>query len=84
MPTSHTATESDDRFLTAAQVKARYGAVSDMWLYRRHYDDSDFPKPMIIEKRRFWRLSDLTAWERKRAAGPPQQAVRKRRMTSRR
>jgi hypothetical protein len=56
-----------DRFLTSAQVKKRYGGVSDMWLHRRLRDGSGFPQPMIIETRRFWKLSELEAWERERA-----------------
>jgi predicted DNA-binding transcriptional regulator AlpA len=45
-------------------VRARYGDVSDMWLHRR-LRDSDFPKPLVINGRRFWRISDLEAWEAK-------------------
>lgn len=30
-------------------------------------DGSGFPKPMVVENRRFWRLSELEAWERARA-----------------
>lgn len=53
-----------DCFLTAKQTRLRYGDVSDMWLWRRLHDDSGFPQPTIINKRRFWRVSDLLAWER--------------------
>jgi predicted DNA-binding transcriptional regulator AlpA len=62
---------ADERFLTGPMVRERY-AVSDMWLHRRLRDDSGFPKPMTINSRRFWRLSDLVAWERGRAAGRPE------------
>jgi predicted DNA-binding transcriptional regulator AlpA len=52
-----------ERFLTAPQVQERYG-VSDMWLHRRLHD-SDFPPPaMVIGRRRFWKLTELVAWER--------------------
>jgi hypothetical protein len=57
----------EDRFLSSAQVKKRYGGVSDMWLTRRLRDGSGFPKPMIVETRRFWKLSELEQWERARA-----------------
>jgi len=51
-------------FLTAAQVKARYGHCSDMWLWRRmHEPGSTFPRPILIQRRRFWRLNDLIRWE---------------------
>ena len=51
-----------DRFLQAGQVRHRY-SCSDMWLWRRQNDGSGFPRPIIISKRRFWRLSELIAWE---------------------
>ena len=52
-----------DCFLTAKQTRDRYGDVSDMWLWRRLHDNSGFPQPIMIQKRRFWRLSELLAWE---------------------
>jgi predicted DNA-binding transcriptional regulator AlpA len=53
-----------DLFLSARDTKRRYGNVSDMWLYRREHDEtSNFPKPIRISGRRFWRLSDLVEWE---------------------
>ena len=56
-----------DVFLSARDVKRRYGNVSDMWLYRReHEENSDFPKPLRICGRRYWRASDLSAWEASR------------------
>lgn len=58
-----------DCFLTARQTRARYGDISDMWLWRRQHDESGFPKPMVVEKRRFWRLSELIAWERACVSG---------------
>jgi predicted DNA-binding transcriptional regulator AlpA len=61
------ATAAADGFLTSAQVRQRYGGASDMWLHRRLRDGSGFPKPMLVEGRRFWRISELEAWERARA-----------------
>jgi predicted DNA-binding transcriptional regulator AlpA len=58
------ADDSDDCFLTAVQVRQRYGNASDMWLWRLLRDDSNFPRPIEIRKRRYWKLSDLIAWER--------------------
>jgi predicted DNA-binding transcriptional regulator AlpA len=54
----------EDRYLTARQVRRRYGDASDMWIWRRLNDGSGFPKPLEISGRRFWKLSDLIAWER--------------------
>jgi predicted DNA-binding transcriptional regulator AlpA len=54
-------------YLNAAQVRSRYGGVSDMALWRWLQDeDLGFPKPFRINRRRFWKASDLTAWERTR------------------
>jgi hypothetical protein len=47
-----------------AQVRSRYGGVSDMWVERRLKGDLGFPKPVYISKRRYWRLDDLITWER--------------------
>jgi hypothetical protein len=58
------ADDSEDCFLTAVQVRQRYGNASDMWLWRRLRDDSEFPRPIQIRKRRYWKLSDLIMWER--------------------
>jgi hypothetical protein len=58
---------ADDRYLTSAQLRTRYGHCSDMWVYRRLHDGSGFPQPTTIAGRRFWRLTDLVAWERARA-----------------
>jgi predicted DNA-binding transcriptional regulator AlpA len=54
-------------YLNAAQVRTRYGGVSDMALWRWLQDgDLGFPKPIRINRRRFWKASDLTTWERRR------------------
>ena len=60
---------NDDNLIPAAQVRARYGNVSHMWIERRLKDDSTFPRPTYIARRRYWRLADLVAWERAKAAG---------------
>ena len=65
-----TSEQSNECFLTARQTRARYGNVSDMWLHRRLHDASGFPQPVVICGRRFWRLSDLAAWERSAAEQP--------------
>ncbi len=75
-----TAATDDDRFLNAAQVRHRYADVSIMWIQRRLHDDSRFPKPeLIVNGRRFWKISSLAAWERGKAAEPsPKQKKRHR------
>lgn len=60
---------SPDIYLTSKQVRARYGDVSDMSLWRWSRDQSlGFPEAIYVNKRRFWRLAELEAWERTRAA----------------
>jgi hypothetical protein len=40
-----------------------------MWLWRLLQDrNSQFPKPLIINNRRYWRLADLRSWELSQAA----------------
>ena len=63
---------ASEYFLTATQVRARYGNCSDMWLWRRLRDGSGFPPPVLIAARRFWRLTSLIEWERERAVPAPQ------------
>jgi hypothetical protein len=58
----------DDVYLTSAQVKKRYGGASSMWLWRRLKNDPRFPRPLIVAKRRLWKLSALVTWERRQAA----------------
>jgi len=63
-------------YLKSRQVRARYGNVSDMWLHRRLADPtSDFPRPVYLSRERFWRLSDLLAYERQCAAAEPRRIV---------
>jgi predicted DNA-binding transcriptional regulator AlpA len=58
----------DTVFLDAPQVMARYGNRSHMWLRRLLARDPTFPRPMKINRLRFWRLDALQKWERKTAA----------------
>jgi hypothetical protein len=58
-----------DAFLTARQVCARYGDISTMSLWRWLHDPQMvFPAPLMIQKRRYWRLGTLIEWERRRAS----------------
>jgi predicted DNA-binding transcriptional regulator AlpA len=54
-----------EKFLPARKVWERYG-VTSMTLWRWIYDDKlNFPAPVYIRRFRYWRLSDLVAWERR-------------------
>jgi predicted DNA-binding transcriptional regulator AlpA len=58
---------ADTTYLSAAQVRRRYGGVSDMTLWRWLQDEAlAFPRPRWIQGRRFWDVADLAAWERTR------------------
>jgi predicted DNA-binding transcriptional regulator AlpA len=53
-------------FIDAAQLLARYGGKSDMWLVRMLERDPTFPRPKYFGggRRRFWSITDLEQWER--------------------
>jgi predicted DNA-binding transcriptional regulator AlpA len=56
--------QTEEVFLPSRKVKERYGNVSDMWIWRRlHEEGSNFPQPLRINGRRFWRLQDLVNYE---------------------
>jgi predicted DNA-binding transcriptional regulator AlpA len=60
--------QSDQTYLPAADVRKRYG-VSDMSLWRWLNNEAlGFPRPIRINKRRFWRLNQLEGWEASRAS----------------
>lgn len=60
--------KSSEDLLPAAQVRARYG-VSDMTVFRWLADPKlDFPDPLRINGRRYWRLADLQSFEARQAS----------------
>jgi predicted DNA-binding transcriptional regulator AlpA len=57
---------AQSQFITAKSVAARYG-VSAMTRYRWERDAKlRFPRPIVINKRKFWAVPDLEAWENTR------------------
>jgi predicted DNA-binding transcriptional regulator AlpA len=59
--------EAKEQFLPAPLVAARYH-VSDMTIYSWLKDERmQFPQPHYFGRFRYWKLSDLAAWERDRA-----------------
>jgi predicted DNA-binding transcriptional regulator AlpA len=55
--------EQNGRLIPARAIRERQ-SISDMTLYRRERDKSlNFPKPIVINGRRFWRESEILAWE---------------------
>lgn len=65
-------TESPEDLITATRVRRRFGNISDMTLWRWLGDTRiAFPRPLYIGQRRYWRLSDLAAWEAKQRGEMP-------------
>ena len=54
---------TDSKRIQAAQVRELCGGISDMSLWRWLADDNlNFPKPIRIARRRYWRASEVMAW----------------------
>ena len=61
----------NETYLKTQQVCERYGDCSAMWLERR-MSDSGFPAPVRLGGAlRFWRLSELAAWDAEQIQGKP-------------
>ena len=61
--------ERNSAYLSGPQVQARYG-ICDVTLYRWQNDPRmNFPKPMVINRRKFFREDEIAAWERERVKG---------------
>jgi predicted DNA-binding transcriptional regulator AlpA len=58
----------DPNYLSAGQVKRRFGDKSDMWIWR-YIRQHGFPQPVRFggpKSARHWRLSEIEEWERSR------------------
>lgn len=56
------------KYLTSHQVRARFGGVSSMTLWRWAKDDKmGFPIPMRLNRRKLFNLADIEKWERETA-----------------
>jgi predicted DNA-binding transcriptional regulator AlpA len=52
-----------ERHIPANQVRELCGSVSDMTLWRWLANERlGFPKPKVINRRRYWREADVLAW----------------------
>jgi len=57
--------DETERFLRGAKVQQRYD-TSRFTILRWMKDEAvRFPKPIIINRQNFWRLSDLQDWDAK-------------------
>lgn len=51
------------KLIPAATVRELCGGISDMSLWRWLQDSKlNFPKPIYISRRRYWRQADVFAW----------------------
>jgi predicted DNA-binding transcriptional regulator AlpA len=51
-------------YVGAKQVRARYGGISDMTLWRWYHDPKmGFPQPIKINRIKFWDEADLDAFD---------------------
>lgn len=65
--TSGSPGSSPKTYLSSLQVRARYGGVSDMSLWRWSRDpELGFPAPIRINNRRFWDCAALDAFDQRR------------------
>ncbi len=56
-------------YLTSSQVIERY-QISQMSLWRwTKSAELNFPKPMVINRRKLWNAEELAKWEREKAKG---------------
>lgn len=56
------------QYISARHVRDRVGKISAMTLWRWLSNDQlGFPKPTIIQRRRYWQESDIDDWLKERA-----------------
>ena len=61
-----------DAMMTARQVRQTCGPVTDMTLWRWLRDESTgFPKPVYVNRRRYWRAAEVAAWWASRSKDAP-------------
>ena len=52
-----------NRLISASDVRTMFGNVSDMTIWRWLQDANlNFPKPIYVMRRRFWREAELIEW----------------------
>lgn len=60
---------SNKQYITRRKVRARFGGISDMTLWRWDKDEKlAFPKAISINGRKYYDLAEIEEWERVRAA----------------
>lgn len=54
----------DAVWISAKQVRQRYGGRSNMWLVRKLQNDANFPKPTYFGRLQFFKLENLENYDR--------------------
>jgi predicted DNA-binding transcriptional regulator AlpA len=55
------------QYITPKKIQKRFGDISTMTLWRWEHDESlGFPKPTIINRRNYYDLAEIEAWEQSR------------------
>lgn len=55
--------KGQNRLVSAADLRVMFGDVSDMTIWRwLKEEDLKFPKPIYVQRRRFWREAELLEW----------------------
>lgn len=58
--------------LTSADVRQSCGGVSDMTIFRWLRDErANFPRPVYVNRRRYWRADEISQWWKTRSAEAP-------------
>ena len=58
-----------DILITASELRSLLGGISDMTLWRWLADDQmNFPRPLVLRRRRYWRKSEVMAFQNRQAA----------------
>lgn len=61
-------TNQDTTLISAKECRRKLGNISAMSLWRWLRDERlDFPKPIVVQRRRYWREADIDNWLKARA-----------------
>lgn len=64
------------RLIGSIAVRELCGGISDMSLWRWLQDpELDFPKPIYIARRRYWREAEILAWIEAKVQAPREAAA---------
>jgi predicted DNA-binding transcriptional regulator AlpA len=67
--------QTGETYITAPQLRQRFGGRSDVWLWRLLNDErANFPKPVVVRRCRYFPLSEIEAWEASNRAPSKQEA----------